>query len=226
MKNLSKYFDHTNLKPNATKDDIKKLCNEAIENNFYSVCVNGSNIELAKDILKGTDVKVATVIGFPLGASSTFIKITEADEYIKAGADEIDMVINIGRAKDKDFKFIETEIKEISKITRKNNIILKTIIETDLLNDDEKIKICNIIKDLDVDFIKTSTGFTENGANEKDIKLIKDIIGGKMGIKASGGIRDLKSTLKLIEAGATRIGASASVKILEEYKNACSNSSV
>ncbi len=217
MNNLSKYFDHTILKPDAKAKEIRKLCLEAIQYDFYSVCVNGVNIEMAKEILKTSDVKISTVVGFPLGATTTRIKSWETEEYIKLGADEIDMVINIGKLKEGDFQYIEKEVERILTICRKNHVLLKCIVETCLLNKEEKIEITKLLTRLNVDFIKTSTGFSKGGAEISDIKLIKSITEDKIKIKASGGIRDLKSTLDMISAGADRIGASASASIMEEY---------
>ena len=206
-------IDHTLLKPDATSDEIIKLCNEAVEYGFYSVCINPGYVKLAKDKLKGTDVKIATVIGFPLGSTTLEVKAFEARESIKNGADELDMVINIGTLKGKEYDLVE---KEIAAVVNEANgkALVKVIIETCLLNKEEKIKACEIAKKANADFVKTSTGFSTGGATVEDVQLMRKVVGKSMGVKASGGIRDYDTAIKMINAGANRIGASASVKIV------------
>jgi len=211
---LAKLIDHTLLKPDAKEVDIKKLCEEAIKYKFYSVCINPCYIELAKNFLKNSDIKICTVISFPLGASTTTIKIIEALEAVKIGADEIDMVMNIGMFKSKKYDYIYEEISSIKKIIKDK--ILKVIIETAILNDEEKIKASEIVKKSGADFVKTSTGFSQGGATKEDILLIRKVVGDNFGIKASGGIKSYEQAIELINAGATRIGSSSSVKIIGE----------
>ena len=214
---LSKYIDHTNLNAFATKSDIKKLCDEAKEYNFKSVCVNPCNVLLAKEYLHGREIEVCTVIGFPLGSNTINIKCFEANDAINNGATEIDMVINIGRLKDRDYEYIKNEISEIRTIT--NGYILKVIIETCYLDADEIKVMTEICNELDVDFIKTSTGFGSNGANIENVEIMKQNKNNHLEIKASGGIRDYKKAKEMISAGATRIGTSSGLKIMEEFKN-------
>lgn len=214
---LNKYIDHTNLNAFATTLDIKKLCEEALKYNFKSVCVNPCNVILAKEFLSNSDVEVCTVIGFPLGSNTTSIKCMEASDAIKNGATEIDMVINIGRLKDKNYEYIKNEISEIRKIT--NAYILKVIIETCYLDVDEIKIITEICNELKVDFIKTSTGFGSVGATLENVEIINLNKNNNLEIKASGGIRDYKKTKEMISAGATRIGTSSGVKIMEEFEN-------
>lgn len=209
---LARLIDHTLLKSDAKIDDIKKLCDEAKKYNFYSVCINPCYIKIAKDFLENSDIKICSVISFPLGASSIYVKIKEAEDAIKNGADEIDMVMNIGMFKSNNYDYIYKEIYSIKKIIGEK--ILKVIIETSLLNDEEKIKACKIVKKSGADFVKTSTGFSQGGATKEDILLIRKIVGDNFGIKASGGIKSYEQALELIKAGATRIGSSSSVKIV------------
>lgn len=211
-KELARLIDHTLLKSDAKIDDIKKLCDEAIKYNFYSVCINPCYIKIAKDFLENSDIKITTVISFPLGASSIYVKIKEAEDAILNGADEIDMVMNIGMFKSGNYDYIYEEISSIKKTIGKN--ILKVIIETSLLNDEEKIKASKIVKKSGADFVKTSTGFSQGGATKEDILLIRKTVGDNFGIKASGGIKSYEQALELIKAGATRIGSSSSVKIV------------
>ncbi len=215
MKNLNLYFDHTFLKPEATFDDIKRLCEESINYSFYSVCVNQSYVSFAKSLLKGSNIKVCAVVGFPFGANDTETKIFETERSLKLGADEIDMVMNIGYMKSKKYEFITEEIRRIKNVC--GDRILKVIVETSLLNLEEKKLVVKLLMEGNADFIKTSTGFSTSGATVEDIKLFKDISKGKIMIKASGGIRDLKTTLLMLDAGALRIGSSSSVKIMREY---------
>jgi deoxyribose-phosphate aldolase len=212
---IARYIDHTNLYAYATKSDIKKLCDEAIKYNFYSVCINPSYVSYAKELLKDTNVKITTVVGFPLGMMNSYDKAEETQSAIFDGADEIDMVINVGRLKDKDYKYLEDEIKLIRKASF--NHILKVIIETCYLTDEEKEIITNIIINCGADFVKTSTGFGTKGATVEDIKLLNKIVNGRIKIKAAGGIHSLKDAQDMISNGATRLGVSKSVQIMEEY---------
>ncbi|MBP7795815.1 MAG: deoxyribose-phosphate aldolase [Elusimicrobiales bacterium] len=209
---LAPYIDHTLLKANATIADIKKLCDEAIKYHFASVCINPFYVSLASGIVKGSGVKVCTVIGFPLGSNTSLTKVVEARDAIAAGADEIDMVINIPALKSGDYTTVLMDIEAIRKATEDK--VLKVIIETTYLKDDEKIKACNMAKKAGADFVKTSTGFGPSGATVEDVKLMRKTVGPDMGVKASGGIRDYKTAADMIMAGATRIGASASVSIV------------
>lgn len=213
---LNKYIDHTLLKPEATSKDIIKLCREAVDHDFYSVCVNSSYVSLAKECLKGSSVKVAAVCGFPLGMMETSSKAYEADMSMMQGADEIDMVINIGRLKDKDYDYISEEIATVAEIVHDYDGILKVIIETCMLTDDEKVKACQLAVSANADFVKTSTGFSTGGATVADVKLMKETVGSLAKVKASGGIRDKETALAMIEAGAGRLGLSASIKIINE----------
>ncbi len=211
---LARMIDHTILKPEATEDDIRQLCAEAKQYNFASVCVNPSFVPLCSSLLKGTPVKVCTVIGFPLGANSTSIKRKEADEALENGATELDMVINIGMLKSGKFDYVFNDINQVALATKKYRAITKVIIETALLTDEEKVKACLIAKSAKADFVKTSTGFSKGGATAGDIALMRYVVGSAVGVKASGGIRSHEDAAKMIESGADRIGASASVKIV------------
>lgn len=208
---LSKYIDHTLLKAYAKENDIFYLCEEAKEYNFKSVCVNPCFVKYAKEQLSGSDVLVCTVIGFPLGANTTKVKVFEAVDAINNGADEIDMVINISKVKDQDFDYIYNEIKEIKEAVK--NHTLKVIIETCYLTEEEIKKVSQIVKDAKADFVKTSTGFGTGGATVDNIKLIKETVG-DFGIKASGGIKTKEDFNKMIEAGATRIGTSSGKNLI------------
>ncbi|BAL80964.1 deoxyribose-phosphate aldolase [Caldisericum exile] len=209
---LRSIIDHTLLKPDATPTDIEKLCKEAIENNFFAVCVNSSYVELAKSFLKGTNIKIASVVGFPLGASSTYAKVSESEKAIKDGADEIDMVIHIGLLKAKEYAKVESDIREVVKTAA--NRTVKVIIETCLLTQEEKIIASTISVSAGAHFVKTSTGFSTGGATVEDVQLIRSVVPNYIGVKASGGIRDFETAVKLVKAGATRIGASKSVEIV------------
>lgn len=209
---INQYIDHTNLKADATFDQIKKLVDEAVAHDFYSVCVNSSYVKFIRDYNK--DIKIAAVVGFPLGAMTKDAKVFEAKEAIRDGASEIDMVINIGRLKSEDYFYVEDEIRAIKEAIGEN--ILKVIIETCLLTEDEKIKACKLALNAGADFVKTSTGFSTGGATVADIKLMKEAVEGKIKVKASGGIHTREEALTLIEAGADRIGASKSIDICKE----------
>lgn len=211
---LSKYIDHTLLKADATKEQIIKLCEEAKEYDFKSVCVNPSYIELCKKQLEGSDVLVCCVIGFPLGAMSTESKCFEAKDAIEKGADEVDMVINIGRLKDKDYDYVSDEIRQIKKIC--GDKILKVIIEACLLTDEEKVEACRCAMRADADFVKTSTGFSTGGATFEDVKLMKETVGNKCMVKAAGGVRSKEDFTKMISLGAERIGTSSGTKLIEK----------
>ena len=212
---IASMIDHTLLKPEATKEAIETLCNEAKEYKFKAVCVNPYYVKMCKEILKDSEVKVATVIGFPLGASTKEVKAFETKNAIENGADEVDMVLNIGAMKNKDYNAVKEDIKAVVEVA-KNKAIVKVIIETCLLTDEEKIKACELSKEAGADFVKTSTGFSTGGATVEDIRLMKKTIGNSLQIKASGGIRDYKTANAMIDAGASRIGASASVIIVQE----------
>ena len=210
---INKFIDHTLLKAFATSDEIRKLCEEAKKYNFKSVCVNPVHVSLAKECLEGSDVLVCTVIGFPLGANTKEIKAFETIDAIKIGADEIDMVINIGKAKEHDYTYIEDEIKMV--VAASTGKTTKVIIETCYLNDEEKMNCCLAAKKAKATFVKTSTGFGTGGATANDIRLMRETVGPDMGVKASGGIRNLDDLELMVENGATRIGASSGVAIME-----------
>jgi len=215
---LNKYFDHTILKAEATEADIEKLCAEAKVNNFCAVCVNSCYVPLAAILLAGTDVKIAAVVGFPLGAVSTQVKAYEASWAAAAGANEIDMVIHIGALKEGRYDYVRNDIAEVVASSKEHGSIVKVILETCLLTDEEIVKACQLSLEAEAAFVKTSTGFSSGGATAHHVSLMKKTVGEKMQVKASGGIRDLNKTMEMIEAGADRIGASASVHILEEHE--------
>lgn len=217
MENILGKIDHTALKADTEKEQIEKLCKEAIEYKFAAVCVNPCHIESCKEILKDTDIKVATVIGFPLGANTKETKAFEASDAIDKGAHELDMVINIGALKDKDYKTVKEDILAVVNAAS-GRALVKVIIETSLLNDDEKVKACQLAKEAGADYVKTSTGFSTGGASLEDVKLMRETVGKDMGVKASGGVRDLAIAKEMIEAGASRIGASSGVEIAKELK--------
>lgn len=214
---INEIIDHTLLKADSCKEDIERICLEAKEYKFKTVCVNPIWVSYASNLLKNTDIGVCTVIGFPLGASTTEVKKYEADNAVKNGADEIDMVINIGYLKSKDYKSVEEDIKAVVFAAKGRPV--KVILETCLLNSEEIVKACELSKNAGASFVKTSTGFSIAGAKVEDVKLMREILGDSLGIKASGGIRDLKTAREMIKNGATRLGLSASVSIMKEYKN-------
>lgn len=214
--NYAKYIDHTLLKADATINEITKLCEEARQYGFMSVCINPSYIPLCKELLKGSEVKVCTVVGFPLGMMASSAKAFETKQALLDGADEIDMVINIGKLKDKEYDYVKAEIAELKHICKDK--VLKVIIETCLLTDEEKVKACQLAKEAGADFVKTSTGFSKGGAVASDIKLMRDTVGLEMGVKASGGVSTFDDMLKMIENGATRIGTSHGVDIMKDVK--------
>ncbi len=213
--NISSMIDHTILKADATSEMVKTLCEEAKEYKFAAVCVNPTHIEYCKELLKDSDVKVATVIGFPLGANTKETKAFETLDAINKGADEVDMVINIGALKDENYDLVKADIEAVVKAAN-GNALVKVIIETSLLTDDEKKKVCQLALDANADFVKTSTGFSTGGATVEDVKLMKSVVGDKMEIKASGGVRDLATAKEMIQAGATRLGTSSGIKIVKE----------
>lgn len=215
---LAKLMDHTILKADATKEMVDKIVDEAIEFNTASVCINPYWVNYVHNRLADTDVKTCTVIGFPLGANTTATKVFETQDAIKNGADEIDMVINIGELKAGNNEAVYEDIKAVCEATHAEGKILKVIIETALLNDEEKKTVIELCVKAGVDFVKTSTGFSTAGAKEADVKLMRDIVGPDMGVKASGGIHNYQEAMTMLEAGASRLGVSASVKILEDAK--------
>ncbi len=215
MTNILELIDHTILKAEATKEMIENLCLEAKEYNFAAVCVNPSFVKFAKGILKDTRVKVATVIGFPLGANTKEVKAFETLDAIKNGADEVDMVINIGALKDKDYSLVKEDIEAVVEAA-KGKALVKVIIETCLLTQEEKLMARQLAMEAGADYVKTSTGFSTGGATLEDVKTMKSVVGDKLGIKASGGVRDLKSAEEMVKAGATRLGTSSGVKIAKE----------
>ncbi len=216
---LAKFIDHTNLKAYASRDDIKKLCDEAKEYGFYAVCVNPYRVKDAAEFLKGTDIKIASVVGFPIGATFTETKVQETIMAIRDGAREIDMVMNIGAMKDGNYDLVENDIREVVEAAHEMNAKVKVIIETCYLTDEEKRKVCEIAKKAGADFVKTSTGFGSAGARVEDVKLMRETVGEEMGVKAAGGIHNANEAIAMIEAGATRIGASRSVQIMESLKD-------
>lgn len=214
----NKYIDHTNLKPDATKEDILMLCAEANKYKFKSVCVNPYYVSLAHELLNGSGVMVCTVIGFPLGGNTTDVKAFEVTKAIQDGADEVDMVINISAAKNHDWDYVYNDIKAC--VEKASGTLLKVIIETCLLTDEEKVEACKAAVKAQADYVKTSTGFSTSGANENDIKLMVEAVkGSPLKVKASGGIRDKDTFLKLIDAGASRIGCSKYCEIMEALLN-------
>lgn len=217
MKTIQQMIDHTILKPEAAREEVEILCKEAMEYGFAAVCVNPCHVEFCKNILKGSNVLVATVIGFPLGANTKEVKAFETTDAIKNGADEIDMVINIGALKDKDYNLVKDDILAVVNAA-KDKAIVKVIIETSLLVDDEKVKVCELAMEAGADFVKTSTGFSTGGATIEDVKLMKSVVGDKLEVKASGGVRDLETAKNMVEAGATRLGTSSGIKITKEIK--------
>lgn len=217
-KALAGFIDHTLLKPDATADKIAQLCFEAKKYHFASVCVNPTHVKLCADLLRGTDVKVCTVIGFPLGATSTEVKVFETNNALENGATEIDMVMNIGALKAGDNELVAHDIHEVVETAHAAGAILKVIIETALLTDEEKVVACLLAKEAGADYVKTSTGFSGGGATVHDVALMRRTVGPELGVKASGGIHSHEEAEQMIAAGATRIGASAGVKIIQAEK--------
>lgn len=211
--NLNKYIDHTVLKADTPKAKVQQIINEAIQYDFMSVCINPTWVSFAAKKLAATDVKVCTVIGFPLGANTSTVKAFEAAEAIKNGADEVDMVINIGAAKDGDWDLVESDIQAV--VDASKDVTTKVIIETSLLTDEEKVKACQAAVRAGADFVKTSTGFSTAGATVADIALMRQTVGPDLGVKASGGVRSIADAQAMIEAGATRLGTSNGVDIMK-----------
>lgn len=217
---MHKYIDHTLLKPDATQEKVIKLCDEAKTYQFMSVCVNSVYVPLCVKLLQKSGVKVCTVVGFPLGASPQIVKETETKWALEKGAQEIDMVMNIGAAKNNDWELIEKEIKSLATLTHKSGALLKVIFETCLLTYSEKKKACEVSWRAGADFVKTSTGFSTSGATIEDVKLMREAVGSNLGVKASGGIRDSATAQAMIEAGATRLGTSSGVALMQSKKGA------
>ena len=213
---LNKYIDHTLLKPEATKEQITKLCQEARQYDFASVCVNTCYVPLAKQLLAGSDVKVCCVVGFPLGAMDTVSKAFEAKTAVENGAQEVDMVINIGALKDKDYDYLTKDIAAVVEASKP--AIVKVIIEACLLTDEEKVEACKCSMNAKAEFVKTSTGFSTHGATPEDVALMKKTVGNVCKVKAAGGVRSYDDAMKMIEAGADRLGCSAGIKVMEEAK--------
>ena len=213
---IARLIDHTLLRPDGTRDEIVKLCNEAVQYKFASVCVNSFWAPVVAAEVSGSPVKVCCVIGFPLGANLTEVKVAEAEAALRAGAQEIDMVQNIGALRSGDEKAVRADIEAVVKAAHRAGAIVKVIVETALLTDGQKTKACLLAKAAGADFVKTSTGFGPSGATEHDVALMRRVVGPDMGVKASGGIRTLADAKKMIAAGASRIGASASVKIVQD----------
>lgn len=216
-KELANMFDHTLLKPFATKEDFKKLCKEADENGFKMVAINSAPVKICREFLKDSEVHVGAAISFPLGQTTIAVKKAETEIAIADGADEIDYVINIGELKNGNYDYIEKEMEEIVGICKANNVLSKVIFENCYLTKEEIVKVAEIAKKVKPDFIKTSTGFGTSGATVEDVKLMKSVVGEDVKVKAAGGIRSWEACKAMIEAGAERIGTSSSFKILEEY---------
>jgi len=219
---LAQYIDHTLLKPEAGAKDIEKLCAEARQHRFYSVCVNGSRVAQAAALLEDTEVKVAAVVGFPLGAMETDVKRFETEAAVDCGAQEIDLVLNIGRLKEGDDRYVLRELRDVAEAADERPV--KVIIEACLLSEAEKIRACHLILDSGAKFVKTSTGFSSGGATLEDVRLLRATVGPNFGVKAAGGIRDLATALAMIEAGATRLGTSGGVAIVQGVTPAPSGS--
>lgn len=214
---IASVIDHTLLKPESTKEQIETLCHEAKMYRFKAVCINPTWVKVASDLLKNTEVEVATVIGFPLGATKTETKVKEAEIALEDGATELDMVINIGALKSGEETVVKEDIAKVVQAT-KGRALVKVIIETGLLTDDEKRLACTLAKEAGADFVKTSTGFGQGGATVEDVKLMREVVGSALGVKASGGIRTLNDARAMLEAGASRIGASSGVQIVSGEK--------
>jgi len=216
-KPLASYIDHTILKPDATEEQVRKLCAEALKYHFASVCVNPTNVPLCAELLKGSDVMVCCVVGFPLGAAVPEVKAYETERAVELGAQEVDMVINIGRAKDHQWDAVKKDIAAVVEAA-KGRAHVKVIIEACLLTDEEKARACEMAKEAGADFVKTSTGFSTGGATPEDVALMRKTVGPDMGVKAAGGIRDYEAAMKVINAGADRIGTSNGIAIVEGEK--------
>ena len=216
IRRLASMIDHTLLKPEATRAQVEQVCDEAKQHGFASVCVNPTHVRLCAQRLKGSPVKVCTVVGFPLGATLPEVKAFETQQALEAGATEIDMVVNIGALKSQDNDLVARDMAAVVRAAHAGNALVKVILEAALLSDDEKITACQLAQSAGADFVKTSTGFGPGGATVEDVALMRRAVGPAMGIKAAGGIRTLADAQKMIAAGATRIGASASVKMMAE----------
>ncbi|GEK90879.1 deoxyribose-phosphate aldolase [Alkalibacterium kapii] len=214
IENIERYIDHTLLKPESTDMDVQKVCLDAKKYNFKSVCINPGWVKYTADLLKDSNVETCTVIGFPLGANTSKVKAFEAEQAVKEGATEVDMVINIGALKSEDYGLVYDDIKAVVSAVD-NKALVKVIIETSLLNEHEKVRACEAAKRAGADFVKTSTGFSTGGATIEDVKLMRKTVGEEMGVKASGGVRSIEDAKAMIEAGATRIGTSNGVAIVE-----------
>jgi deoxyribose-phosphate aldolase len=217
---VARLIDHTLLKPDASQDQIAQLCYEARKYGFAAVCINPANVKLAAQLLRGSPVAVCAVVGFPLGATPPEVKAYEAQQAIEDGATEIDMVINVGALKSRDYELVEQDIATVVRTCHNNRAICKVIIEAALLTDEEKTKACQLAKVAGADYVKTSTGFGPGEATVEDVALMRRVVGPEMGIKAAGGIRTFEAVKQMVKAGATRIGASAGVKILQEARAA------
>ena len=217
-RDLARYIDHTLLKPDATRQEIEKLCREAAEHGFATVCVNPAWVATCAALLKGSRVGVCSVVGFPLGATVADVKHFETQRVIFDGAREVDMVINIGALKSGDLRTVERDIEAVTGPCREAGAVSKVIIEAAYLTDEEKIAACSLAKAAGADFVKTSTGFGPGGATVADVALMRRVVGSDMGVKASGGVKDLDALRAMVEAGASRVGASAGVKILQQAK--------
>jgi deoxyribose-phosphate aldolase len=220
--NINRYIDHTLLKPEATFPQVEKLCQEAKEHKFFSVCINSYFVKKAAALLQGSETAVCTVVGFPLGASTMETKRFEAMKAVAEGAREIDMVINVSAIKSGEWQYVLDDMSSLAQVTHQQGALLKVILETCLLTDEEKRKACELAVKAGVDFVKTSTGFSTGGATLEDVKLMRSLVGPEMGVKASGGIRDLSAARAMIEAGATRLGTSAGVEIMKGLTSSAS----
>ncbi len=216
---IARMIDHTLLKPEATREEIEQLCREAVEFGFASVCINPGYVSLAGERLRNSTVKVCTVIGFPLGATTTRSKVCEAEEAIAGGAREVDMVINIGRLKSGESNYVESDIRSVVDSSHSRSAMVKVILETCLLTDAEKEKACLLAKEAGADFVKTSPGFSKGGATAADVALMRRIVGPSVCVKASGGVRSYAVAVEMIRNGANRIGTSSGIKIVSEYKD-------
>ena len=217
-KDLARYIDHTLLKPDATARDIEQLCAEARAHGFFAVCVNGSRVELARTLLEDSEVKVACAVGFPLGAMESDVKRFETEAAVDSGAQEIDVVLNAGRLKDGDHRYVLRELRDVVEAAEER--VVKVVLETGLLTREEKIRACELVVEAEAHFVKTSTGFGPGGATVEDVKLMREAVGPEFGVKASGGIRDFAAARALIEAGATRLGVSAGAAIMADAARA------
>ena len=216
---ITRYIDHTLLKPEATSGQIEQLCREARHYHFAAVCVNPTHVKLAAELLQGSNVAVCTVIGFPLGATLTEVKVFETEQAIELGAAEVDMVINIGALKEGNLELVERDIAAVAAAAHTNQAHCKVIIETALLTDEEKVQACQLAQKARADFVKTSTGFSQGGATVEDVALMRRAVGAEIGVKASGGIKTLADAQQMVAAGATRLGVSAGVKIAQEEQS-------